>query len=799
MDMIKSQMITMTMMSSMNGNANSNQSVFALLYIFIITQVIEAFTRHMPAISKKIYDHYVEKISKADLLKEFSIEPAKNTTKTASITILVNIADHENILGQSILDYITNNVNTKHISYKKQNFVLNQTDIIEIYDEMFIALKENKTVETADKKMDVEQCVELFSYTKSMQELRAFLNKITHEYKIKIQNKLGDKIYFFNQHPTNAPKAPNGEKDYSKLPNNSIFTMKEFQTNRKFTNLFGPEIGAVRKRVEFFMKNRKWYDSKGIPYTLGLLLSGQAGAGKTSTIKCLANETRRHIINLNLNNDITKTQLENLFFNEMILVVNVSTGQSEKYFIPLDQRVYVLEDIDCQSDMVMERSLKNKGEETEDAPKKPDFQVNIETNPGRKTNEKEQPLVQSAEKIDLSFLLNLLDGVLENPGRIVIMTSNFPKLLDHALIRPGRIDVIADFKKCFSSTLIEMIEFFYDISLTDDEKCVIMNLKEHIISPAEMGKLMFENFYDYGCVIVKLRELSFQEIETDKINVLTQASQHVIDEISKQIENINHGLLLNSDTPLQNGVTEYSYETKIDNEPEIDITRWNKIADELKIANPAASKTAIQDMTQIKYDNPNANVKANNDWSPRPDIPINLSKTDSNAPKMDITELNKIYEEIKLSDPVASNDELLLMLKQKCDDKDLLLQKVYNDLKLAMPDGDENKIRQMATHKITDINARSNWAKDNPKAHSDREEFYKTSAKSKSESDNISEEDLTKLQYRSQYIMRYHKFADENPELARTIKPPELDNDLSKPAQYMKPWESSSFSAYQAV
>ena len=136
----------------------------------------------------------------------------------------------------------------------------------------------------------IEQTIELFSYTKSMQELRAFLNKITHEYKIKIENKLGDKMYYFNQHPMNAPTATNGQKDYTKLPNHSVFTMKVFQTNRKFTNLFGPEISVVRKRVEFFIKNRKWYDTKGIPYTLGLLLSGQAGAGKTSSIKCLANE-----------------------------------------------------------------------------------------------------------------------------------------------------------------------------------------------------------------------------------------------------------------------------------------------------------------------------------------------------------------------------------------------------------------------------------------------------------------------------------------------------------------------------
>ena len=37
-------------------------------------------------------------------------------------------------------------------------------------------------------------------------------------------------------------------------------------------------------------------------------------------------------------------------------------------------------------------------------------------------------------------LLNVLDGVVDSPGSIVIMTTNFPDALDAALIRPGRID-----------------------------------------------------------------------------------------------------------------------------------------------------------------------------------------------------------------------------------------------------------------------------------------------------------------------------------------------------------------------
>ena len=379
---------------------------------------------------------------------------------------------------------------------------------------MFVKLTENKTIEAPDKTpSDIEQMIELFSYTKTTHQLRTFLNKITYDYELKLKNKLGDNIYYFNQHPMNVPADATGAKDFSKLPNNCIFTMKKFQTNRKFSNLFGPEISVVKKRVEFFIKNKNWYDEKGIPYTLGLLLSGQAGAGKTSSVKCLANETGRHIVNINLNNDITKTQLDNLFFNEVISVLNPCTGQTEKYSIPLDQRIYVLEDIDCQSDLVMERSLKMPTQKTN----QPEISAlqSVKTNPN-KPDTYGNNIAIGSEKLDLSFLLNILDGVLEIPGRIVIMTSNYIEQLDRALIRPGRIDIIADFKKCVNVTLIEMMEFFFDIQLTGSEKTRIMALKEYIVSPAEMGKIMFENFNDYANAIVELERIS-QNTCTKKI------------------------------------------------------------------------------------------------------------------------------------------------------------------------------------------------------------------------------------------------------------------------------------------
>merc|ERR1712187_1052810 len=46
----------------------------------------------------------------------------------------------------------------------------------------------------------------------------------------------------------------------------------------------------------------------------------------------------------------------------------------------------------------------------------------------------------SSDRLNLSGILNALDGVVDSPNRILIMTTNHPEKLDPALIRPGRID-----------------------------------------------------------------------------------------------------------------------------------------------------------------------------------------------------------------------------------------------------------------------------------------------------------------------------------------------------------------------
>ena len=77
------------------------------------------------------------------------------------------------------------------------------------------------------------------------------------------------------------------------------------------------------------------------------------------------------------------------------------------------------------------------------------------------------------------------------------MTTNYINKLDSALIRPGRIDLICEFKKCTNDSIIEFIEMFYDIKLEQSYKEQIKMLEEYKFTPAEMTKIMFENFEDY--------------------------------------------------------------------------------------------------------------------------------------------------------------------------------------------------------------------------------------------------------------------------------------------------------------
>eukprot|EP00545_Synedropsis_sp_CCMP1620_P006739 CAMPEP_0119015602 /NCGR_PEP_ID=MMETSP1176-20130426/11280_1 /TAXON_ID=265551 /ORGANISM="Synedropsis recta cf, Strain CCMP1620" /LENGTH=750 /DNA_ID=CAMNT_0006968909 /DNA_START=57 /DNA_END=2309 /DNA_ORIENTATION=+ len=74
------------------------------------------------------------------------------------------------------------------------------------------------------------------------------------------------------------------------------------------------------------------------------------------------------------------------------------------------------------------------------------------------------------DQLNLSGLLNVLDGVVDTPGRIVIMTSNHPEQLDPALIRPGRIDKKLMLGYMGAPDVVCMLEHYFQVILTEAQK-----------------------------------------------------------------------------------------------------------------------------------------------------------------------------------------------------------------------------------------------------------------------------------------------------------------------------------------
>jgi hypothetical protein len=169
----------------------------------------------------------------------------------------------------------------------------------------------------------------------------------------------------------------------------------------------------------------------------------------------------------------------------------VYTGQNiERYTIPIQERLYVIEDIDAMGDVVLERRWKKPTSE-DVAPKK-------QTDPLFGDDDE-----VFKEPIDLAFLLNLLDGTLEANGRMMIITSNFPERIDRALIRPGRIDMIVHFRKCNRLILKEIVCGFYDLESVEHEAFTNPAM-DYKWSPAEVNQILFQNFDDHNQAMEEL-------------------------------------------------------------------------------------------------------------------------------------------------------------------------------------------------------------------------------------------------------------------------------------------------------
>ncbi len=327
----------------------------------------------------------------------------------------------------------------------------------------------------------------IYSQGRTIEMLHEFVKGLVERYEHEKKNKLGNEIYYFDMIVEEQKRG---------IPQKAVsFRKSRFHTNRRLAHVYFEECAYLRRRLDFFQHHKDWYDRKGIPHTLGLVMWGAPGCGKTSTIKAIANETKRHIFNVLLSEVKTREALKNLFFNDTVLVNDGEMTQT--LHIPVRNRIYIIEDIDAMDSVVLKRS----GSATSAVAKDP-----------RKT-ELENFLPASVlkadevDKLDLATLLNVLDGVRETPGRIIILSTNHPERLDDALLRPGRFDLQIHFKKHSRAVLQEHVADFYEVPLTEAEVTALSAPSLHEKwTPAEVSQVLFRYMDDRAEAIRVLAE-----------------------------------------------------------------------------------------------------------------------------------------------------------------------------------------------------------------------------------------------------------------------------------------------------
>jgi len=358
------------------------------------------------------------------------------------------------------------------------SYSLNSKFSIKVNSDIYIR-QENDIDKSSDLKASAETYnLYVYSPTLTFVELKNIINEWNDEFSKYVKEYNDGNYYFFSC--TGSSK--------NKDDNNALqFESNVFETNKTFNNTFFEGRDEVINRLNLFLNNSERYKRVGIPHSIGFMFYGSPGCGKTSTIKAIANYTKRHIVEISLSKIKTCTELRKAFLNDMI----------NGFYVPANKKIIVLEDIDCMGDIV-----KHRGRDLEKEEKK--LIPNIDLKQYLAIKEGKAELLDSSfrdesDKLTLSYILSLLDGVLEQPGRIIVITTNRPKDLDSALIRPGRVDMEVEFKKCSNAIIKQIIELYFDI-----ESNFEFDIPEYTYTQAEVFKICFNND-DINKVYIELK------------------------------------------------------------------------------------------------------------------------------------------------------------------------------------------------------------------------------------------------------------------------------------------------------
>ena len=201
----------------------------------------------------------------------------------------------------------------------------------------------------------------------------------------------------------------------------------------------------ILEDIQVFKKSRDWYTERGVPYRRGYVLYGPPGTGKTSFALAVAAEAKLNICTLNLSGD----KVSDFLLNELLQKSPMNS-------------IILLEDIDA---IFVERT--SVGE-------------------------------SNGLRITFSGLLNALDGVSSQEGRILFMSTNHLEKLDPALLRPGRADVHVQLNYATKYQIKKMFQRFYPEEKEEILEKFAMTVPENKLSMAKLQGHFLRFYYNFS-------------------------------------------------------------------------------------------------------------------------------------------------------------------------------------------------------------------------------------------------------------------------------------------------------------